>query len=247
MSRKFTDAQRHYRVFEQETITILEALLKWEDKLIGYCIHVVTDHQALEFFKMQDRLSSCQTHWMEYLSRFDYDIQYIWGELNKVGDCLSRYYESDMWYDVYDVSEYANADVQLDPTLNDVPWNRLQEIEDRTVEMHTIRVTEETQQHQSNCLAECQEERDIHTPELAAAPKPVEEAPVADAVTEEDPTVFELRARGEHLVAKLTTNNMFFTDINSGYKHDSLFMKIPKQPDQHTAFTICDQLIWSRN
>jgi hypothetical protein len=36
MSRKFTDAQRHYRVFEQEMIAILEALLKWEDKLIGY-------------------------------------------------------------------------------------------------------------------------------------------------------------------------------------------------------------------
>jgi len=74
MSRKFTDAQRHYHVFEQETITILEALLKWEDKLIGYRIHVVTDHQAREFFKMQDRLSSQQTRWMEYLSRFNFDI-----------------------------------------------------------------------------------------------------------------------------------------------------------------------------
>jgi len=74
MSHKFTDAQRHYRVFEQETITILEALLKWEDKLIGYHIHVVTDHQVLEFFKMQDWLSSRQTHWMEYLLRFDFDI-----------------------------------------------------------------------------------------------------------------------------------------------------------------------------
>jgi hypothetical protein len=44
MSCKFMDAQRHYCVFEQETITILEVLLKWEDKLIGYCIHVVTNH-----------------------------------------------------------------------------------------------------------------------------------------------------------------------------------------------------------
>jgi len=58
MSRKFTDAQRHYHVFEQETIMILEALLKWEDKIIGYCIHVVTNHQVLEFFKTQDQLSS---------------------------------------------------------------------------------------------------------------------------------------------------------------------------------------------
>ena len=41
MSCKFTDAQRHYRVFEQETIAILEALLKWEDKCnIFSTIHI---------------------------------------------------------------------------------------------------------------------------------------------------------------------------------------------------------------
>ena len=36
MSRKFTTAQRAYRVFEMETIAILEALAKWEDKLLGH-------------------------------------------------------------------------------------------------------------------------------------------------------------------------------------------------------------------
>jgi len=82
---------------------------------------------------------------MEYLSRFDFDIRYIKGKLNKVANCLSRYYESDTWYDVYDISEYVDADVRLDPTLDDMPWNRLREIKDRTVEMHTIWVTEETQ------------------------------------------------------------------------------------------------------
>jgi hypothetical protein len=226
---------------------ILEALLKWEDKLIGYRIHVVTDHQALEFFKTQDRLLSQQTRWMEYLSRFNFDIQYIKGKLNKVADCLSRYYESDTWYDVYDISEYVDADVWLDPTLDDVPWNRLREIEDRTIEMHAIRVTEETRRRKSNRLAERQEERDVRTAELAAAPEPATEAPVADAATEEDPTVFASRACGEHLVAKLTANDLFITDIKSGYDHDSLFAKVLKQPDQHAAFMIRDQLIWSRN
>jgi hypothetical protein len=74
MSKKFTSAQHHYRVFEQETLAILEALLKWEDKLMGYRVHVVTDHKALEFFKTQRRLNGRQTRWMEYLSRFDFDI-----------------------------------------------------------------------------------------------------------------------------------------------------------------------------
>jgi len=167
--------------------------------------------------------------------------------LNKVADCLSRYYESNMWYDVYDVSEYVDTDIRLDPTLDDVPWNWLQEIEDRTVEMHAIRVTEEAQQCKSNRLAEHQEECDVRTAELAAAPEPATGAPVAVAATEEDPTVFESRACSEHLVAKLTTNDSFLADIRSGYEHNLLFAKVLKQPDQYAAFTVRDQLIWSRN
>ena len=76
MSQKFTDAKRHYHVYEQETLAILEALLKWEDKLLGYCIHVIADHKALKLFKMQSRLSSRQMRWMDYLAgvRFQYKV-----------------------------------------------------------------------------------------------------------------------------------------------------------------------------
>ena len=68
LSKKFTDAQRHYCTYEQETIAILEALLKWEDKLIGYRFHVVTDHKVLEFFNTQSKFTACQVRWTEYLS-----------------------------------------------------------------------------------------------------------------------------------------------------------------------------------
>jgi len=180
---------------------------------------------------------------MEYLSQFNFDIRHIKGKLNKVADCLSWYYESDTWYDVYDVSEYVDTDIRLDPTLDDVPWNRLREIEDRTIEMHVIQVTEETRWRKSNRLAERQEEHDIHTAELAAAPEPTNGAPVAVTATEEDLTVFESRAHGEHLVAKLTANDLFLTDIRSGYEHDLLFVKVMKQPNQHIAFMVCDQLM----
>jgi len=189
----------------------------------------VTSHQEnTEFLSTQNPLKSTVRKRVPILgtrnlSWFDFDIQYIKGKLNKVADCLSRYYESNTWYDVYDVSEYVDANVRLDPTLDDVPWNRLWEIEDRTVEMHAIRVTEETRRRKSNRLAERQEERDVRAAELAAAPEPATGVPVAVAATEEDPTVFVSRARGEHLVAKLTANDSFITDIKSGYNHDSLF------------------------
>ena len=111
-----------------ETIAILKALLKWEDKLIGNKIHVVTDHHALEFFKMQRRLSNCQMSWMEYLTWFDFDIQYLKGVGNKVADSLSWYYQSDTWEDIHPSYYYVNADSQLDLEGKDLPWNHIVEI-----------------------------------------------------------------------------------------------------------------------
>ncbi|GBE83163.1 Transposon Tf2-1 polyprotein [Sparassis crispa] len=35
LSKKFTSAQRAYKTYEHEALAILEALLKWEDKLLG--------------------------------------------------------------------------------------------------------------------------------------------------------------------------------------------------------------------
>ena len=94
-------AQQNYTIHELETLAILEALMKWEDKLIGYDIRIITDHKALEFFKTQIRLTVQQQRWMDYMSKFTFDITYIKGELNKVADCLSQYYESDTIQDVH--------------------------------------------------------------------------------------------------------------------------------------------------
>ena len=65
-------------------LAILEALLKWkwENKLLGYCIHVVMDHKALEYFQTYLRLTARQMRWIDYLMRFDFDIRYIKGTLN---------------------------------------------------------------------------------------------------------------------------------------------------------------------
>jgi RNase H-like domain found in reverse transcriptase len=60
MSKKFHDAQFNYCVFEMETLAILEALLKWEDKLIECKFIVVTDYRLLEFFQKQRKLSNHQ-------------------------------------------------------------------------------------------------------------------------------------------------------------------------------------------
>ena len=139
LSKTFSDAQRHYRTLEHETIAILEALLKWEDKLIGRRIHIVTDHKALEFFQTQHRLSARQTRWMEYLSCFNFDIRYVKGKLNKVADALSWYYQFDSWDDALLVQHYVFADVRLDLEHKDLPWDRCLEIKNWVIETRSAK------------------------------------------------------------------------------------------------------------
>ena len=124
MSNKFTTAQHHYAMHELETLVILEGLIKWEDKLIGWRVHIVTDHKALEFFKTQSWLSNRQFRWMDYMSRFDFDITYVKGELNKIADCLSCYYKSNTSANIHEFHEYIQADRRIDPEGEDLPSAR---------------------------------------------------------------------------------------------------------------------------
>ena len=50
-------------------LAILEALLKWEDKLLGFPFKIVTDHEALTYLSTQQKLLSQQIQWTDYLSR----------------------------------------------------------------------------------------------------------------------------------------------------------------------------------
>jgi hypothetical protein len=68
LSRKFMPAQMNYCTWEQELLGVLEALLRWEDKLMGLKFTVITDHQALTFFNETATKSQRQMRWWEYLS-----------------------------------------------------------------------------------------------------------------------------------------------------------------------------------
>ena len=111
MSKKLTDTQQNYQMFEWEMLTIIEVLLKWEDKLLGFKLTIVTDHEALGYLKMQCKLSSRQVQWVDYMSRFNVTIVYIKGADNQVTDCLSRYYDDGGCEIVPEESvKWANAD-----------------------------------------------------------------------------------------------------------------------------------------
>ena len=91
LSKKFTSAQHNYHMHKYETLVVLEALMKWEDKHLGRKFTVVTDHKGLEYFKTQPNLSPRQTRWWEYLSRFNYNTIHVDGTQNQVADSLYVY------------------------------------------------------------------------------------------------------------------------------------------------------------
>jgi hypothetical protein len=60
-----------------------------------------------------------QVRWYEYLSRFNYSIQYVEGLKNVVADALSRMYagrNTDI-----QVDDWVNADIHLDPEGETLP------------------------------------------------------------------------------------------------------------------------------
>ena len=56
--KKVAATQQNF-VVQLEVLAILEALPRWERKLIEYKTHLVTDHKELEFFKIQVLLLPC--------------------------------------------------------------------------------------------------------------------------------------------------------------------------------------------
>ena len=91
MSKKMSDAETRYPVHEQELLAIVSALSGWAHYLDGATgIRVLTDHKSLVYFQTQPMLSGRQARWLETLSRFAFDIEYVKGATNVVADALSR-------------------------------------------------------------------------------------------------------------------------------------------------------------
>ena len=113
---------------KHKTLAVLEALMKWEDKLLGRKFTVVTDHKGLEYFKTQPNLSSRQTRWWEYLSHFNHDTIHVDGTRKQVVDSLSFSYEYNTIEDEYPNSKFVKADEILDPDRDLAPVQQFVEI-----------------------------------------------------------------------------------------------------------------------
>jgi hypothetical protein len=185
---------------------------------------------------------------MDYMSRFNFDIMYVKGELNKVADCLSRYYESDTSADVYDPHEYVRADARIDPEGDDLPGPRLCELMEQVIELCTIHAGEH---RQSQCIQERTEERDLEAQIMVDAYTGDNNIPSAGQVLDQPNDNMML---GDLLFQQLPNHkptnlddNSFLRAVQWGYADDKLFSLIKEKPQNYRGFSINEGLIYTSN
>jgi hypothetical protein len=91
-SRSLTTAELNYNIYDKELLAIFTAFKEWRHYLEGpeLPIEVITDHKNLEYFATTRLLTRCQARWSEYLSGFDFTIQYHPGKQGGKPDALTR-------------------------------------------------------------------------------------------------------------------------------------------------------------
>ncbi|KAG6862753.1 hypothetical protein C0993_001649, partial [Termitomyces sp. T159_Od127] len=176
------------------------------------------------------------------MSRYQFDITYVKGELNKVADCLLQYFESDTRDDVHDAHDFVQADKRIDPDGEDLPLHRFQEIAERHVE---IRAMQAHVLRRSKRLQEQLEARDLEAQGLAGAgpavTRPIEEPLSSD----DDPTVEQALGINEPIPRTADLEDaQLRACIRKGYSQDKFYVEILDKPAEHPRFVIEHKLIY---
>ncbi|SPC65051.1 related to Gag-pol polyprotein [Ustilago sp. UG-2017b] len=91
-SRKMSSAERKYEIHDKELLAVVACLTQWRHMLAGLPSQLVilTDHEALKYFKSQRRITGRQARWAVLLADFDFILQYRPGDKGGEPDALTR-------------------------------------------------------------------------------------------------------------------------------------------------------------
>ncbi|GBG92019.1 hypothetical protein CBR_g54114 [Chara braunii] len=90
MSKKMPSKKLAKSTYERELYALYKALVHWRHFLLGRFFYLRTDHQTLKWIKTQPTLSDALKRWIEVIDQYDFKLEYLKGEYNKVADALSR-------------------------------------------------------------------------------------------------------------------------------------------------------------
>ncbi|KAK3273144.1 hypothetical protein CYMTET_18601 [Cymbomonas tetramitiformis] len=86
-----SDTQRRWPIPEIELFAIVEGFRFFRHILLGAPATIVrSNHQPLVYFQSKSTLSPKQARWLDELSEYNFRIEHISGEKNKVADALTR-------------------------------------------------------------------------------------------------------------------------------------------------------------
>jgi hypothetical protein len=94
LSKKMSPQECNYEIYDKELLAIVRAFEEWHPELAGTPIEdpirVLTDHKNLEYFMTSKQLNHRQARWAEFLSKFNFKIQYRPGKQGTKPDSLTR-------------------------------------------------------------------------------------------------------------------------------------------------------------
>ncbi|GBG67284.1 hypothetical protein CBR_g88572 [Chara braunii] len=90
MSKKMPSKKLAKSTYERELYALYKALVHWRHFLLGRFFYLRADHQTLKRIKTQRALSDALKRWIELIDQYDFKLEYLKGEYNKVADALSR-------------------------------------------------------------------------------------------------------------------------------------------------------------
>ena len=88
-SRKLQPYERNYSIYDKEMMSIMHALDKFRQYLVGRKFVLKTDHNSLINFLTQKELNGMQQNWVCKFQAYEFDIEYKKGKMNVVVDALS--------------------------------------------------------------------------------------------------------------------------------------------------------------
>ncbi|KAJ1593931.1 hypothetical protein NDA11_007738 [Ustilago hordei] len=91
-SRKMSSAKKNYEIHDKELLAVVACLTQWRHMLAGLLSQLVilTDHEALKYFKSQRHITGRQARWAILLADFDFILQYRPGDKGGEPDALTR-------------------------------------------------------------------------------------------------------------------------------------------------------------
>ena len=105
LSRTMQPAERNYKIYDKELLTIVKVLTKQRQYLLNTMepFEIWTDHENLKYFREPYKLNGQQAKQYLKLQNYDFTLQYILRKTNMKTDILSRKDQVNMKEDNKDI------------------------------------------------------------------------------------------------------------------------------------------------